>query len=98
MYRNNRMHWLEQQYKHTYNFESTSQIIELILRLKEKLGLFCKKILQFLHYLSIVIYHIVIFLWECIDTFKFCIIPSLVNQLRLVQGDWEVYTIFYASV
>ena len=33
MNRNNRMYSLEQHDIHTYNFESTSQIIELVLQL-----------------------------------------------------------------
>ena len=71
MHRNNQMNWLEQHDKHTYNFESTSQIKE------EKLVCFVK-----IHCLRIPIYHcIVIFLGQCIDTFKFCIVPSL-----LVRG------------
>ena len=46
--------------------------------LKKKVGLLRKKI-TFLHYLSITIYRcIVIFLGQCIDTFKFCIVPSLI--------------------
>ena len=47
VYRNNRMYSLEQHDIHTYDFESTSQIIELVLRLKKNVGLFCKKILHF---------------------------------------------------
>ena len=41
----------------TNNFESTSQIIELTLQLKEKVGLF---ILQFLYHSSITIIYIVV--------------------------------------
>ena len=38
--------------------------------------MFCKKII--FTYSSIVMYCcIIIFLWQCIDTFKFCIVPSL---------------------
>ena len=51
-------------------------ILKIQVRLKKKVSLFCKII--FLHYLIIAMYRcIVIFLGQCINTFKFCMVPSL---------------------
>ena len=62
-------------------------ILKVKVRLKKKVGLFCKKII-FLYYLRNTIYRcIVIFLGQCIDTFKSCIIPSLLHGLLKGASD-----------
>ena len=60
-------------------------ILKVQVRLKKKVGLFCKKII-FSHYLRNAIYRcIVIFLGQCIDTLKFCIVPSLITRQKLFK-------------
>ena len=71
MHRNNR--WI-----HLNNMTYILIVLKVQVRLKgRKLACFVKKI-TFLHYLRNAIYrHIVIFLGQCIDTLKSCIVPSL---------------------
>ena len=53
-------------------------ILKVQVRLKKKVSLFCKKN-YILHYLRNAIYRcIVIFLGQCIDTLKSCIVSSLI--------------------
>ena len=71
MHHNNR--WI-----HLNNMTDILIILKVQVRLKKKVGLFCRKN-YILHYLRNAIYRcIMIFLGQCIDTFKSCIVPSLV--------------------
>ena len=49
-------------------------ILKVQVRLKKKIGLFCKKL--YFYNRNISLYHDI--LGQCINTFKFCIVPSLV--------------------